>query len=83
VKGNKNMKRKGINVEIGNNLRTARKKARITQKAMSERLGVERSVYTRYETGDIEMPLGTFAMYCHVVGKSPDEILRNVNVDRR
>ena len=77
------MTRKVINIEIGNNLRTARKNAKITQKTMSEKLGIERSVYTRYETGDIEMPLGTFARYCRVVGTSPDEILRNVNIDRR
>ena len=77
------MTRKIINIEIGNNLRTARKNAKITQKTMSEKLGIERSVYTRYETGDIEMPLGTFARYCRVVGTSPDEILRNVNIDRR
>ena len=74
------MKRKNINIQIGNNIRKARKNAHLTQQAVSEKIGIERSVYTRYETGDIEVPLATFALICKILNADPSEILEDVQV---
>lgn len=74
------MKRKNINIQIGRNLRKARKAVHLTQQNVSDRLGIERSVYTRYETGDIEIPLATFAHICKIIDTDPSEILEGVEV---
>ena len=74
------MKRKNINIKIGKKLRTARKSAHLTQQNVSDHLGVERSVYTRYETGEIEIPLTTFAVICRVIGADPTQILEDIDI---
>ena len=74
------MNRKKINIQIGRNLRKARKAVHLTQQNVSDRLGVERSVYTRYETGDIEIPLATFARICKIVDAEPSVVLDGVEV---
>ena len=74
------MKRKNINIQIGRNLRKARKEVKLTQQIVAEKLGIERSVYTRYETGDIEIPVTTFALICRLIGADPTEILEDVEI---
>ena len=41
---------------IGDTLRKARKKKNISQKDAAEKIGVSRSVLTRYENGTIDIP---------------------------
>lgn len=57
------------------NLRTARKSARLTQKAMSEKLGLSRSAYTYYETGHSLPDLEVLTDICRILGVSADSLL--------
>ena len=43
---------------------------------MAEKLGISRSAYTRYETGDAEPSMATLQKLKEILGVSYDELLR-------
>lgn len=54
---------------LGDNLRTARLKRRISVKDFAERAGVSESTVMRLEKGDDGVSIGTLAMACLVLGE--------------
>lgn len=60
---------------VSSSLRTARETAHLTQREMSERLGVSRSAYTYYETGHSLPDLNSFTEICRILGVSADSML--------
>ncbi|MYB33591.1 MAG: helix-turn-helix transcriptional regulator [Gammaproteobacteria bacterium] len=56
-------------VELGDNLKTARLKRRISVKDFADRVGVSARTITRLEKGDDGVSTGTLAMACLVLGE--------------
>ena len=54
-----------------NNLKKARKEAGITLKRMSELIGKADSIISRYESGEVQIPILTFFDFAEVTGKHP------------
>lgn len=59
-----------------------RKKKKITQKGMSEMLGIGRSTYSAYETGTIDPPLKIATKIKEILGYKNDDIFLNENVSK-
>ena len=55
--------------ELGQNIRTARLKRRISVKGFAERAGVSESTIIRLEKGDNGVSIGTLSMACLVLGE--------------
>lgn len=56
-------------VELGDNLKTARLKRRISVKDFADRVGVSARTIVRLEKGDDGVSMGTLAMACLVLGE--------------
>lgn len=54
---------------LGQNIKTARLKRRISVKGFAERIGVSESTVIRLEKGDDGVSIGTLAMACLVLGE--------------
>ena len=54
---------------LGNNIKTARLKRRISLKGFAERIGVSERTVIRLEKGDVGVSMGTLAMACLVLGE--------------
>ena len=54
---------------LGANVKTARKKRRISIDGFAERVGVSKSTIIRLEKGDDGISIGTLAMACLVLGE--------------
>ena len=55
-------------VNMGRDLNVARRKRRITQASMSERIGVSAATYLRIERGDPTVSIAAYAMALFVLG---------------
>lgn len=62
------MKREELNIAIGQALKNVRKSKKVTQQQLADKIGVERSVLTRYETGVIEISMKQFVTICDALG---------------
>ena len=62
-------------MNLGENIKQARKAAGITQKALAEALDVYQKDISRWETNELVPNTLTFAKICKVLGASADEIL--------
>ncbi len=62
-------------MSIGDNIRTARKKAGISQKELAERLSVYQKDISRWENGERTPTLEVFTNICRELGASADDIL--------
>ncbi len=56
------------NETIGRNLRILREANRYTQEQVSGFLGINRSAYANYETGEREMPINLLEKACDLMG---------------
>ncbi|MCZ4288425.1 helix-turn-helix transcriptional regulator [Hoeflea alexandrii] len=54
---------------LGANIKTARRKRRISVQGFAERVGVSESTISRLEKGDDGVSIGTLAMACLVLGE--------------
>ena len=63
------------NMNLGENLKKARKNAGITQKELAERLHVYQKDISRWENGELVPNTVTFANICRELHASADEIL--------
>lgn len=61
------------------NLKEARKAKGLTQKEVCEKLQMKQSQYSRYESGEDEMKIGTLIEICKVLETSSDYILGLTN----
>ena len=62
-------------MNIGENLRTARKAAGVSQKELAERLDVYQKDVSRWENGERTPSIEVFARICKALNVSADEIL--------
>lgn len=73
------MKRSEITAQIGENLRRARKKKHLTQQDISDRTGISRTVYGKYETGDVEIGVTNLFAICDAIGVRPEAVLMGID----
>lgn len=57
-----------MNCSIGNNLKLLREANQFSQEQVSAFLGIKRSTYSNYETGDREAPLDILEKCSHLYG---------------
>lgn len=67
--------KKGINVEIGSNIQTAREKAGYTQEQLSELLGLSPNHISAIERGVSAVSLNSVRKICCLFGISADTII--------
>lgn len=69
------LRKKDINVEIGEQVKTAREKARLTQEQLAERIEVSPHYISDLERGVVGISLATLRRLCVTLGISADQIL--------
>lgn len=75
------MNRKLINVEIGQNVKRARKSAGLTQEGMAKRLGIGAKHVSAIECGAVGLSLMTLRSICSLLSISADSILFGTPTD--
>ena len=68
-------RKKDINVEIGEQVKTAREKARLTQEQLAERIEVSPHYISDLERGVVGISLATLRRLCVTLGISADRVL--------
>ncbi|HBF67707.1 MAG TPA: transcriptional regulator [Firmicutes bacterium] len=63
-----------------NNFKLYRKKAKLTQKEMADKLNVSRQSYIKYESGETEPSFETLKQISLILNTSIDELLNNSNI---
>ena len=72
------MNREDINNALGIAIRRIRRQKHITQEELSKRVGITRSVLTRYELGQIEMTMSMFVSICDALGVNYAEVMESI-----
>lgn len=62
-------------MNLGENIKTARKAAGLTQKDLAEALGVYQKDISRWENNELTPNALTFGSICKILGASADELL--------
>lgn len=62
-------------MDLGKNIKSARKAAGVTQAQLAERLGVYQKDVSRWERNQREPGAVTLASICRALGASADEVL--------
>ena len=62
---------------VARNLRGARRAVGLSQEALAEKAGVDRSYVSRVETGKVSVGLDTLAELARAVDVAPNELLRD------
>lgn len=62
-------------MDLGNNIKAARKAAGITQKELAKRMGVYQKDISRWENNELTPNTLTFAALCKELNASADKIL--------
>lgn len=74
------MNRKKINESIGDEIRFARLRKRMTQEQLAQKTGLGRSTIAKYESGQIEMSMPVFIELCDAIGVSYIDILKGIEL---
>lgn len=74
------MNRKKLNESIGDEIRFARLRKRMTQEQLSNKTGIARSTIARYESGQIEMSMPVFIELCSAIGVDYIEVLKGIEL---
>lgn len=74
------MNRKKINEAIGDEIRFARLRKRMTQEQLAQKTGLGRSTIAKYESGQIEMSMPVFIELCAAIGVSYIDILKGIDL---
>lgn len=56
-----------LNIDIGNRIKRARRKAKLTQKELAERIGKTESSVRKYEVGKTTIPIDVIAEIAYVL----------------
>ena len=72
------MNRDEINTALGMSIRRVRKAKHITQDELSKRVGITRSVLTRYELGQIEMSMTMYVSICDALGVNYADLMESL-----
>ena len=67
--------KKQINIEIGEQIRTAREQARMTQEQLAEAIDVSVQFVSDLERGVVGVSLSTLRKLCTTLGVSSDQLL--------
>ncbi len=67
--------KKEINIQIGEEIKLARERGRLTQEALAERVDVSPQYISDLERGVVGVSIGTLKRICTVLGVSSDQIL--------
>lgn len=62
------------------NLRYYREKAGLTAKELASKLGISYTTYLNYENIASEPRYSMLLKICHILGKSPNDLLGNVHI---
>lgn len=74
------MNRKKINESIGDEIRFARLRKRMTQEQLAQKTGLGRSTIAKYESGQIEMSMPVFIELCDAIGVSYIDVLKGIDL---
>ena len=69
-------------MNIGENIKNARKSAGVSQKELAEHLGVYQKDVSRWENGERTPSLEVFARICKTLNVSADELLEIKQIER-
>lgn len=72
------MDRQNINYQLGQAIKRVRKSKRITQQELADRVGITRSVLTRYELGQIEVTMSMYVRLCEALGVNYAELMESI-----
>ena len=61
--------------QLGEKLKKERAKTELTQKQVADLLGIERSTYTKYESGTVDPPLDVLYKISLIYRVSADELI--------
>lgn len=68
-----------INVYIGNFLRDARKRRKLTQDYVAEKVGISRQLMQQYEQGIAKVHVSRLFAICQVIGEDVQKLVENVS----
>ncbi|MCH2546516.1 MAG: response regulator [Alphaproteobacteria bacterium] len=69
-----------VNVYIGSFLRDARKRRKLTQDYVAEKVGISRQLMQQYEQGISKIHVSRLFAMCQVIGEDVHELMENVSV---
>lgn len=67
--------KKEYDIAIGETIRKLRKSKKLSQEALGDKIGVERSTIAKYESGSNPIDMSVFLQICEVLGADPAETL--------
>ena len=65
---------------VGKNMKSIRKAAGMTQQEVAGRMSIDRSVYTKYETGTLTPSLDTIQSFANIMKVRQEQLLRSASV---
>ena len=71
---NKRYIKKEPAIQVGENIRAARKAKGLTQKEVAEKLNITYQQYARYEVGIYELGYQQIKLVCDILDMSPNEM---------
>lgn len=75
--------KKEINIQIGEQIKQARERSKLTQEQFSERIDVSPQYVSDLERGVVGVSIATLKRICTVLGVSSDQILFGVETENR
>lgn len=75
--------KKEINIQIGEQIKLARERAKLTQEHFSERIDVSPQYVSDLERGVVGVSIATLKRICTVLGVSSDQILFGSEIENR
>lgn len=72
------MNRRKINEAIGDEIRFARQKKKMTQQELADKTGISRVTISKYELGQIEMGMPVYIELCKAIGVDYAELLNGI-----
>lgn len=68
-----------IKQTFGSNLRTYRKQMNITLNEMASKMSVTKSLYSKYERGEIELDYAKIILVCQILDITPNDLFEGCN----
>ncbi len=76
------MKAIDIKKEVSKNLKMARKNKRMSQEEVANMLNTKQTIYSRYETGKLELDYDKIIKICKILEITPNDIFENCFMDK-
>lgn len=75
--------KKEINIQIGEQIKIARERAKLTQEQFAERIDVSPQYVSDLERGVVGVSIATLKRACTVLGVSSDQLLFGMETEKR